>query len=136
VDKQKLRDAAERRRTGDYSALKTVNDRCLQPLADAEFLADAYLTEHPADDNEPLTGEWLESLGAKSSHWATGTCDYSIPSDGIEVDVRIWSQAVDTDPEAIISNAGHNDNVQIQVKTRADVRLLCRALRIELKEQP
>lgn len=27
------------------------------------ILADAYLAEHPDDDGEPVTAEWLESLG-------------------------------------------------------------------------
>lgn len=30
---------------------------------DCDILAQAYLAEHPADDDEPITGTWLHSIG-------------------------------------------------------------------------
>ncbi len=35
----------------------------LDRMFDAEALAEAYLAEHPADDGEAVTAEWLESVG-------------------------------------------------------------------------
>lgn len=60
---EELRSAAERIL---YSPTLHLGDgpgvACIRP-EDAVALAEAYLAEHPADDGEPVTAEWLESIG-------------------------------------------------------------------------
>jgi hypothetical protein len=40
---------------------------------DCETLADAYLDEHPADEDEPITEEWLKSIGFRQ--WSSDEDD-------------------------------------------------------------
>lgn len=87
-------------------------------------LADAYLCEHPADDDEPVTEEWLLSVGfvkGGSPQARNIYCGY-LTIDDI------------ASGEASICN--WNDRVAIErsIETRRDVRLLCKALGVTLKE--
>lgn len=85
------------------------------------------IADHPADDDEPITAEWLESvgfvyhdLGSDSPYeW------YQHPSRLI-----LW----DFNEEYWICNQLDQGSVRMDFKTRGQVRLLCRALGIELKE--
>lgn len=79
------------------------------------MLAKAWLTEHPAEDGgESVTDEWLEVIG-----FNRGGC----------LDVGYW--VIECQKLALRLNS-------YQVKenpTRGDVRRLCKALGIELKEK-
>jgi hypothetical protein len=61
-----LREAAERLRA--YGAATDWTEAGFgaadhyQAIQDRHALADAYLAEHPADDAEPVTAEWLSTL--------------------------------------------------------------------------
>lgn len=133
---EELRAAANRWQEGNYSysALDcdTYSD---SEVADMRLLARAYLAEHPADDAEPVTAEWLRSVGF---------CREMQPASSNNLTIRHGS--------AIVTRWMNSDNVPrwsvrmyadetpdwvppcIQPKTRGDVRRLCKALGIELKE--
>ncbi len=94
---------------------------------DRERLAYAYLSEHPADDELPITEEWLRSVGF---------CD-------AENDYWIWLQATDlfiarsSENKWTIEGYGNGETVSISApKTRGQLRRLAACLGIELQEQP
>lgn len=86
-------------------------------------LAVAYLAEHPADDDEPLTDESLRAIGFE-----------------LDKDAPSWAVVIGKKPHRVrITFAGQPclriEEMEIKVNpTRGDIRLLCRALGIELKE--
>lgn len=93
------------------------------------LLSEAYLAEHPADDGEPVTEEWLKS----TIGW--------IPVDGgtdgyIGVDKIIFCKGSENVYSAWLQTSNHYYDMRriVRVYTRGDVRLLCRALGITLKE--
>ena len=107
--------------------------------ADAVTLAIAYLAEHPVDDDEPVTPEWLATNGfhrqqqpASSNIFGSDKCVPAagsvLPIVAIEFprrnsrEVPIWAVWV----------YGYERN-QNFCPTRGDVRRLCKALGIELK---
>lgn len=100
---------------------------------DREAIIAADLAEHPADDETPIDREWLVSLGCKRDDWGSGTADFTVPSDDIQLEIRIWADEA-CGIDAIIFNHLDSGNVQICVATRGDVRRLCKALGVELKE--
>lgn len=95
-----------------------------------EWLCDRRLAEHPADSDEPLTAEWLRSVGFKPDNdedylWINnGWRSDTLPP----FDFRIWGHGrcdlADEDGCILL----------IPPKTRGDLRRLCRALGIELTE--
>lgn len=90
---------------------------------DGLMLRDAYLAEHPADDSESVTFEWLESIG----FYRDGThiddpltcCESAIYLSPDHNDETVWVVFVE------VYELGH-------VKTRGDVRRLLAALGIEV----
>jgi hypothetical protein len=89
---------------------------------DEESLAKAYLAEHPVDDEELVTEEWLRSVGFKEEANEFGSL--SIGPDSM----LVWETFTDAPPEFFIRTWELR-----HVKTRGAVRLLCKALGIELK---
>jgi len=98
--------------------------------AGMRLLADEYIADHPADDDETVTESWVcESFAFGDTSYANNQKRYVIFGDGLRLiafathgpkcwDWSLWcgKMKVKDDP------------------TRGDVRLLCRALGIELKE--
>lgn len=80
---------------------------------DVRFLADAYLTEHPADDDEPITMEWIENFPDFDLECASGkiTGGFSLGAGGI-----CYCDIFQSD-----------DEIQLVCETRGDVRTLYRA---------
>ena len=82
------------------------------------------LAEHPADDDEPVTEEWLRSVGFCDTEYMSslenGPLEYVL-----EEEVYF--------PENWILNGGDPPE-SMSIKTRGDVRRLCRALGIQLNE--
>ncbi len=82
-------------------------------------LAQAYLAEHPADDEEPITEAWLRSVGFDDEHrldWKNLVIKFCVP-----IRDNFWDFYL--------------NSTQIKPpKTRGDVRRLCKALGVELKE--
>ena len=88
-------------------------------------LARAYLLDHPADDGEPVTEEWLRSVGSE-------------PLDGVAQ--HAWklglfvNLAIQVDGSIVLNVDRFRATLKRGIATRADVRLLCKALGIPLKE--
>lgn len=91
---------------------------------DRELLSNAYLDEHPADDGELVTLEWLKSLGWLPDQ--TGWPAICLPET----------------PEWGISWRGHGIwltpiSVPLcRAPMRGDIRRLCKAMGVELRESP
>lgn len=86
-------------------------------MAEAFLLANAYVAEHPADDDEPITVEWLCVMG------------WELTDTRLELGPLSWhgfdnTMRIDCD---ILTSLPH-------ITTRGDVRRLCKVLGIELKE--
>lgn len=96
-----------------------------EELRDMRILAAAYLDEHPADDDELVIEEWLRSVGFvdEDHEWLT-----LFPDDS-DCRVTYDRQNGEIKVETVIAEGFRLPHV----KTRGDVRLLCRALGIELK---
>lgn len=87
-------------------------------------LAYAYLAEHPADDELAVDEAWLRSVGFSDTKW-----------DG-EVELgRLYAHCGTTIALSLCGEYS-DESVALPCKTRGDVRRLCKALGIELKEQP
>lgn len=100
------------------------------PRDDLAKLANAYLREHPADDAEPVTEEWMNSLACEDSVsglWYYFAVDASTSLIIAMASNRNW---------ASVEDDASTDGVFLRdISTRGDVRRLCWALGIELKEQ-
>jgi hypothetical protein len=97
-------------------------------LKDIFILAESYLAEHPADDCEPITEEWLRSVGF--SDGATGESLWLRCKDSQLGHLRHTAMALDL----ITGNWTANGLGCKECKTRGDVRRLAAALGIALKE--
>ena len=85
------------------------------------WVSQAYLAEHPADDDEPVTEEWLLSVG--------------FVHDATHVVLRNWGPQRNGNIQAYPNGKWWlNGTAMIQMKTRGQVRRLCAALGIGLKE--
>lgn len=100
-------------------------------MEDWEIIAAAYLAEHPEDDDVLVTEEWVASLHPPR-YWEAGA-EYSWPSVSL-------CYAVEVPGNSLVCCQGFYIDGRISpiplshIKTRGDVRRLCRALGIELKE--
>jgi hypothetical protein len=94
--------------------------------SDAYKVADAYLAEHPADDGEPITADWLRSaLPVTRSVFPSKDCVSFLIDCKFDIECFFGRRWV-----AVFSV------FILEMKTRGDVRLLCRALQIDLTEPP
>lgn len=91
---------------------------------DAIILADAYLAEHPADDGEPVTADWMRSFAPNPGLYFPLNDDES----------GVWFVFNPEGCYMAISD-GVNRSAELPVPpTRGHVRRLCAALGVELKE--
>ena len=104
-------------------AYPDTNDGWCDCDADAKIIADAYLAEHPADDDEPASEAWLTSVKweAVGNTWYCMSAKEGQP-------ILMWVRV-----DGSLRIAGLKEASRINA-TRGDVRLLCRALGIELTE--
>ncbi len=118
-------------------------------MRDLALLAHAYLVEHRADEDEPITEEWLCLSGFASSsrnieqfvenEWFAGEHRIEIhPEDGeyLGAELRIMIHSADVwVAEMRDRSHGWTESIGVSrdLKTRGDVRRLCKALGIELK---
>lgn len=85
-----------------------------------------HFAEHPADDEEPVTEQWLKSIGFVTgrhtgSHWLQHTWrDTGGDKHFLQVNLP--------------DHAYLNDEIGVVLKTRGDVSRLCQVLGVELKE--
>ena len=92
--------------------------------AEIKILADAYLAEHPADEDESVTIDWLESVGFTGDHgiWSVG----EKPSLALDTVLLRWG---------VCDMSVTRLDQTIRDATRGWVRQLCKSLGIELKGQ-
>ena len=102
-------------------------DSYIQEMKDMELLADAYLAEHREDDAEPVTEEWLRSIGAKDE------VDGKIDGEPL-FNLYIGPACLCYFPSGVELLIDHHHGWPL--KTRGQVRLMCRSLSIEMKETP
>ena len=106
-----LRAAAERLRRANTDGYSTVYKFASEQHAqDSSLLVDAWLAEHPADEDEPVWSGWA---GARAFNRGMG---------------------VEWDQERLAVVIGMANCRTKTNPTRGDVRRLCRALGVELKE--
>lgn len=104
-------------------------------LAREQCLA-AYLAEHPVSDSEPVTPEWLRSVGFENGGAMSGLV-LTHEQDGLVTKITLhhrfgWKLSSGTTQENLTSSS----TIQLHAppKTRGDVRLLAKALGVDLKE--
>jgi len=96
------------------------------------------------DNDEPITGEWLERIGFL--HESHDDRDYVIDcswdeTDEDGLDLRLWQRTGLNDGtwgSGLCSFGGHSRTVVYlpkSLRTRSDVRRLCDALAVWLKEE-
>lgn len=109
-----LRAAAERLRAEDYTGTPVIFKMPQRKANDARQIVNAYLAEHPADDDVPVTEEWLNSLGR----------------------LWIWKQTLDVVWKygRVGFRIGVTFKPQPQLKTRGDIRRLFNSLSKPIKE--
>ena len=100
-----------------------------ETLTDGGLIIQAYLDEHPADDGEAVTAEWLGAVGAI---YLTADIGF-VTDDRIAEPVLTW--VLDSESETGIScpSIGGSD-IGCNITTRGQVRQILSALGIELKE--
>lgn len=76
-----------------------------------------YLAEHPADDGETITREWFRSVSPTSNNWIHG--------DGVD----IYQDSLGAVSLCLVEEC----QVLPHIKTRGDVRRLCRSLGVEVR---
>lgn len=126
-----LREAAERRRNPYPRASKSGGKDYdsyyvhQQEWEDMTRLADAYADEHPPDDETPIDESWLRAVCQHFTHDAGWT-----DTAGVRFIVTVLghSQVIDLDKDDVFTLP--------RLTTRGQLRRLCAALGIELKESP
>lgn len=94
---------------------------------DQGVIVKAYLAEHPADDDEPVTAEWLVCVSQKHIK-----LEFFVIGKTEELNVYVCASCDATSFYAdIVQDC---DSVSIPLRTRGDLRRLCKGLKIALKE--
>ena len=88
-------------------------------------VAGAYLTEHPADDETLVNVAWVEKVSPKG--WQTDRNGNS----EIWIGPARWHDF----PSGGVLLIDHGAALGWELRTRGDVRRLCRALRVDLGDQ-
>ena len=107
-----------------------------QELADEGLVIDAYLSEHPEDEDEPVTKEFVRHVGTGKRDDKECVIRQLTESQHLSVQIlwesdwtkKLWRCVVR------IYGKGIGDSGLVECKTCGDVRRLCKALGIELKE--
>ena len=95
------------------------------------LLAKAWIAEHPADDDLCVTREWLQMVGWKKEEGQPNKWNIARHD---AMAIGLW--IVDDGWKAmLIHNAVAQSCIVRGLKTRGDVRSLCKSLNIELKEK-
>jgi hypothetical protein len=107
-----------------FVAMYRLHPQSHKGLEDAQSVARAYLAEHPADDAEPLTEEWLRAAGfeTRDGRLCLGARLQFTHCNG-------WNAWWGIDGLAYASSRLVNG-----LNTRGHVRRLCQCLGIALKE--
>ena len=130
MTEDELRNAAERLRGIEgptfhgVGGTRHISER---EYADAVALAMAYLAEHHADDDEPITVEWLERCGSREPYEDDHSAPPTMTIPGIKFGVLVQSSRRDWD-------WCRGSKVIATIRTRGQLRRLCAALERPLSE--
>lgn len=97
-------------------------------------VARAYLSEHPSDDENPVTWAWLGEPNASENKHLTleGIHDGSVN----EITIYVGHTTYPKERKQFCAVINHSPYMHaVILQTRGHVRLLCAALGIELKEK-
>lgn len=122
---RELRAAAERIRGGFNYAECPDN---WQECNDARLIAEQWLAEHPADDEEAIDEAWLKSVGFK---WEQESASFRAHYRGLLLYVRVNGQFW----LYLDSTYGGRVVPRSKVSSRRDVRTVATALGINLKSE-
>jgi hypothetical protein len=131
VGMDELRVAAKRLAEGEFSENYPKFMATTFGLADGFLLARAYLADHPEDDCEPVTHQWLRCVGFTRGMQTASTCVLSLWSERNHISIEI-------DDDGYVRVAIGDSDVSeylpagFSMQTRGDVRRLCKALGISL----
>jgi len=104
-------------------------------LLDTARVAKAYLAEHPADDGEPLTADWLDAITRDkegASHWRLSSGPRAAGAVAVEVVIRPSYCTVEVCGRLLREWWPLADDAGRRRYTRGDLRRLCAALGIDL----
>lgn len=107
-------------------------------IEDTAAVANAYLAEHPADDGEPVTADWLQSVGFGRHMQPAANCDLSLQAGDFRLFVAVaipTRERYGFKPERWAVNEVWLPEAATPA-TRGHVRRLCAALGIPLTETP
>lgn len=114
------------------------NDTPGMGLAEPYRLAEAYLAEHPADDDEPANREWVSGFARKRRCWPDQyILDEISVNYYLEFDCSPLEHKEQPDCSVLLRALPERDEdgvVLLYHATRGDVRRLCKALGVPLKE--
>lgn len=127
--------AVERMRTKWTATSKTLDERGehrIEYLTDLAVITDAYLSEHPSDDAQPVTEEWLMKVGFRVREDGVMTYTHLV-NEPVRIvwSVDLWQgRLCDWWNCAVQRMAQDCDRIAWpHAQTRGDVRQLFRALR-------
>ena len=119
--------AAAERLTGPYDHVYWDGNAANRPELDSQIVAEDYLADHLVDDDEPVTAEWLKSVGFEIGDYGIAVIqndDYLVLE--MHTDGK-WAEAY---------QAGNEDGIRLpDLLTRGDVRRVCSAIGITVSGQ-
>lgn len=106
-------------------------------IKDMQDVVGAYLAEHPADDGDALDNEFFGTQWSESGFYFSIIVEHPTP-----IELRIgpceedgsWTVALNQKPGPDAQHEPDDCVCLPSARTRGDVRRLCRALGVELKE--
>lgn len=104
-------------------------------LLDTARVAKGYLAEHPADDGEPLTADWLDAITRDKEgkiHWRLSNGPRAAGVIAVEVVMRPSYCTVEVCGRLVREWWPLADDAKRRQYTRGDLRRLCAALGIDL----
>ncbi len=105
-------------------------ERELERLRSINDVAHAYLAEHPADDGDPVTEEWLRSIGWITRYWE-GALNSPLSQDNVYVSYSLvgvsWKWCLSMESEDDPDGLHFTRDI---LKNRGQVRRLLKALGI------
>ena len=114
-----------------YESGSLSEDDIFDPIVAGLALADEYLAEHPADEDEAITDTWLREIGFSRFMQPAATNHLSIGDlDSTDNHLARWENPDGPHLWAINQQWTHNGP-----RTRGQLRTLCKAIGIELNEK-
>lgn len=120
-------------RFGNYEIVRNLEDRIVAAAdyedceGDIQYVANAYLADHPADEGEPITDGWLREIGF--IQWNTSEHIYSMRFLKTNDELQLWRQSGSRMTVKVFGVT-----LKSPVEARGQLRKLLEALGVETKE--